>query len=150
MKAEKIRNELKDFNNCSKNGKFKIIDVGTKEEYGTIIKEEFKLNWVRSKDCQKIAITTLDITDIINTLIEENKLNCEIKVFQVSRYDSSFYRIVFKNIVNKIELFTITEEYEIEYKKEKGKRFLCLSGWDEELYINSKTMIGKHFLKSLG
>lgn len=30
--------------------------------------------------------------------------------------------------------------------KEKGERFLCLSGRDEELYINSKTMIGKSFI----
>jgi Zn-finger domain-containing protein len=129
--------------------KFKIIDVATRDEYGTIIKEEFESNWVWSKAVYKIAITNLDITDILNNLIEKNKLNCKIKVFQSSKHDSSIYKIVFKNVVKKTELFTITGEYEVEYKKEKGKRFLCLSGGDEELYIDSKTLIGKEFIKSL-
>lgn len=129
--------------------KFKIIDVGTKEEYGTIIKEEFESNWVWSKAIQKIAITSLDITDILNTLIEKNRLNCKMKVKKISAHDSSIYKIVFENIVKKTELFTITGEYEVEYKKEKGKRFLCLTGGDEELYINSKTLIGKEFIKRL-
>ena len=79
-------------------------------------------------------------------MIEKNKPNCKIKVKKISRPDFSIYKIVFKNIVKKTELFTITGEYEVEYKKEKGKRFLCLSGGDEELYINSKTMIGKSFI----
>ena len=126
--------------------KFTIIDVGTKEEYGTIIKEDYELNWVWSKATEEIAITALDITDIINTIIEKNKLNCEIKVMKISKHDNSIHRIVFKNIVKKTELFTITGEYEVEYKKEKGKRYLCLSGWDEKLYINSTTMIGKEFI----
>lgn len=128
--------------------KFKIID-GTKEEYGIIIKEDFESNWVWSKTLQKIAITDFDIKDILNTLIEKNRLNHKMKVKRISTYDSSIYKIVFENTVKKTELFTITGEYAVGYKKEKRKRYLCLSGGDEELYINSKTTIGKEFIKYL-
>lgn len=129
--------------------KFKIIDFGTGTEYGTIIKEELELNWVWSKAVSKVAITDFDITGTLNELIKKNKQNCEIKVRQISKDDFSLYRIVFKMIINKKEDFTIFKEHEVEYKKEKGKRYLCLTGGDEELYINSKTTIGKEFVDYL-